>query len=71
MRNNPIRIDSSPVFARALAVRRGGASRVSATLIVAVWTLLWVWMAAGVLVPLSRAAQAGAVQPAAARAPEA
>ncbi len=71
MRTSPIQSDNSPVFARALAVRRGGASRVSAALIVAVWTLLWVWMAAGVLVPLSRVAHPGAAQPAAARALEA
>ncbi len=70
MRNSPFRSDSSPVFAGVLAGRRGGSSRASAALIVAVWTLLWVWMAAGVLVPLSRVGPPGAVPPAAVRALE-
>ena len=61
MRNNPIRSDSNPVFPRALAARRDG-SRAHATFIMVVWALLWIWMAAGVLVPLSRIAPSGAEQ---------
>jgi len=64
MKNSRIRSDSTPVFPRAQAARRGG-SQAHAALIVVVWTLLWIWMAAGVLVPLSRIAPSGAAQRAA------
>ncbi len=62
MRDSPIGSGSSPVLARMLARRRGGASRATAALIVAVWALLWIWMAAGVVVPLSRTAPPGPEQ---------
>lgn len=65
MRDSPSGSDRNPAFARVLAGRRRGATRAHAGLIVAVWTLLWIWLAAGVLVPLSRIAPAGAVQRAA------
>jgi len=61
MKDSRFRSDSTPAFPRALAGTRG-ASRAHAALIVAVWALLWIWMAAGVLVPLSRIAPPGAAQ---------
>ncbi len=61
MRNDPIRDDPTPILALALGGRRR-ASRASAALILAVWVLLWAWMLAGVVVPLSRIAPPGPQQ---------
>jgi hypothetical protein len=65
MKNNPLRSDSKPLFPRTLAGRHHGARQASAALIVAVWALLWIWVAAGVVVPLSRITPPGGAQRAA------